>query len=73
MKDPFKVSYLRSVKEEFKKAFRRLRDMGMETSFVKAAEIIDDGLQNDPRGFGDPTSFSSQLQMDIYVRAVIPL
>jgi hypothetical protein len=73
MTGPFKVIYLKSVKDKTQEAYRRYRDEGLAEPFTYAAATIDSGLRNDPRTFGDPCYSSPQLQLDIFVRAVFPL
>jgi hypothetical protein len=69
----FKVIYLKSVREKVQEGYLRFREKGLDEVFAKAAATIDKELRRDPRDFGDPCFTLTDLELDVFVRAVRPL
>src|SRR4051812_46972699 len=75
MNGPFRVVYSGMAREELKsvvaKAARHSTELGRRATH--AARVIADHLARDPRTFGEPTHFLTELELEVRLGVVDPI
>ena len=69
----FKVVLAANVRQQAEQLHDIAEEHGLGHEFIEALIVIDRGLNQDPRRFGDPLYRLPALKLTAYMRAIFPV